>query len=86
LLDGTVGIQELPVTFLWHPWAIDCAQRWLVRLQKNHAPHADITMTRRVLGHLVIDLGDQAFSEAKTLPTFRSAETLYGLSTVAVEK
>jgi conflict system STAND superfamily ATPase len=84
LMDGQVGPQEVPVTFLWHPWAIDCAYRWMLRLQKNDASRADLTATRRVLSHLVMDLGEPALAVAKKLPTFRTAETLYGLSSLAL--
>jgi hypothetical protein len=69
------------VNFLWHPWAIESAWRWLERAKRaGGAEAADVQRVRRVLGHLVVDLGDDAFKEATSGFTFVSSETLYGLS------
>ena len=72
-----------PVRMVWHPWAIDCAARWLARCERHGAPHDEAVRTRRVLGHLVLDLGDGAVAEAQAGFTYVSAEALIGLELVA---
>jgi hypothetical protein len=68
---------------LWHPWAVDCAARWLARCERRGAPGDEIVRTRRVLGHLVLDLGEAAAADAKNGFTYVTAETLIGLEAVA---
>jgi hypothetical protein len=68
-----------PVRMLWHPWAVDCAARWLARCERLGAPHDEVVRARRVLGHLVLDLGDGAVAEAHNGFTYVTAETLIGL-------
>jgi hypothetical protein len=70
------------VGFLWHPWATDCAARWLKRAEKHGAPKEDIVRVRRALGHLIVDLGTEAVERNAADWSFISAETLYGLSSV----
>jgi hypothetical protein len=70
------------VGFLWHPWAIDCAVRWLKHAEKYGATSEDIVRVRRALGHMVVDMGDEATKRAVSEWTFVAAETLYGLSAV----
>lgn len=70
------------VNFLWHPWAIEAAARWLDRARRSGAEPADLQRVRRALGHLVVDLGDDAFKEATSGFTFVASETLYGLSSL----
>jgi hypothetical protein len=71
------------VNFLWHPWAIEAAVRWLDRAKRmGGADPADLQRVRRTLGHLVVDLGDDAFKEATSGFTFVASETLYGLSSI----
>ncbi len=70
------------VGFLWHPWAIDCAVRWLKRAEKYGAASEDIVRVRRALGHMVVDLGEEATRKATSEWAFVAAETLYGLSAV----
>ena len=72
-----------PVRMLWHPWAVDCAARWLARGERRGAPHDEVVRTRRVLGHLVLDLGEAAVVDAKSGFTYVIAETLIGLEAVA---
>ena len=69
------------INFLWHPWGVETAHRWLDRAaRKGGADPADVQAVRRALGHLVVDLGDDAFREATSGFTFVASETLYGLS------
>jgi hypothetical protein len=70
------------VGFLWHPWAIDCAVRWLKHADKFGAAREDLVRVRRALGHMVVDMGDEATQRAASEWTFVAAETLYGLSAV----
>ncbi|MBN9121285.1 MAG: hypothetical protein J0I06_19395, partial [Planctomycetes bacterium] len=74
---------QRPVRFLWHPWAIECAARWLARLQRRGAPNEDVVAARRVLGHLVLALGPVAAEELKAGYAFVLLETVYGLSAAA---
>lgn len=74
---------EESIGFLWYPWAIDCAVRWLQRAEKSNAPKEDIIQVKRVLGHLVVDLGEDSVKKASSDWTFIAAETLYGLSAVS---
>jgi hypothetical protein len=70
------------VGFLWHPWAIDCSVRWLKRAEKFGAASEDIVRVRRALGHMVVDMGEEATQKAASEWVFVAAETLYGLSAV----
>jgi hypothetical protein len=71
------------VNFLWHPWAIEAGWRWLDRANRlGGADPADVQRARRTLGHLVVDLADDAFKEATSGYTFVASETLYGLSSI----
>jgi hypothetical protein len=81
--DGRVAIQSESINFLWHPWAIDAAARWLDRAARAGAPPERRYAVRRVLGHLVVGLGDESVQRAKDTWVFISSETLIGLSSVA---
>ena len=70
------------VGFLWHPWAIDCAERWLRWAEVNAAAPEERVRIRRALGYMVVDLGDEAVRRAVAEWTFIPAETLYGLTAV----
>lgn len=69
--------------FIWHAWGVETAVRWLRRQQKHGAPHEDQVITRRTLGHLVIDIGDEQIQRLLTGVPFPLAETVYALSNVA---
>lgn len=69
------------INFLWYPWAIDCAVRWLQR-DASGRPREERVAVQRALGHLVLDLGDQFVSEATKKWTFSASETLYGQSSI----
>ena len=78
------------INFLWHPWAIDCATRWLNRSAGSPLSTQERVELQRLLGHLILNLGDAAIAEA-TIPgpkgwTFRASETLYGLSSIPLPK
>ncbi len=75
-------IYQRPVRFLWHPWAVECAARWIARLQRAGAPHEEVVAMRRVLAHLVLTLGPPAMNELKTGYTYVLVEELLGLSSL----
>ena len=75
------------INFLWHPWAIDAASRWLARARaRGDADPLDVVHVRRTLGHLVVDLGHEAFEIATSGYIFVVSETLYGLSAVPLPR
>jgi hypothetical protein len=76
----TVGKES--IGFLWYPWAIAASQRWLEHADKHGATPEDRVRVRRTLGHLVIDLGDDAVNKARRDWTFIVAERLFGFSKV----
>jgi len=80
--DGPGSLPELSegINFLWHPWAIDCAARWLNRSTGNPLSTLDRVAIQRLLGHLILNLGDDAVARATRGWTFTASETLYGLS------
>ena len=70
------------INFLVHPWALDCAQRWLDRAAKKGADPADVVRVRRALGHMIVDEGEHAVGKALEGFIFVASETLYGLSAI----
>jgi len=81
-LDGKVTSGKEGINFLSHPWAIECASRWLARASRRGADSADVVRVRRALGHLVVELGPEALSKAVGGYIFVASETLIGLSSV----
>jgi len=79
---GQQYVARESINFLWHPWAIDCAARWLARPRTRNSPPEQRVAVQRALGHLVIDLGEAAFQKSTSGWTFVAAETLYGLSAI----
>ena len=83
--DGTHVTRYVPTTYLWHPWAIECVARWLARLERTGAAPETKTQARRVLGHLVVDLGSSSFADAAMpgkVQTFVASEHLYALASL----
>jgi hypothetical protein len=79
--DGKLTTRTIVVSFLWFPWAIEVAHRWLARLERFGGAAEDQVRARRALGHLVVDLGAQGFAAAVDgAPTFVASETLYALA------
>jgi hypothetical protein len=74
------------INFLWHPWAIDCAARWLRRPATGNTPLEQRVAVQRALGHLVVNLGENAFQKSTSGWTFVAAETLFGLSAIEPSK
>ncbi|HJR06608.1 MAG TPA: toll/interleukin-1 receptor domain-containing protein [Pyrinomonadaceae bacterium] len=70
------------VGFLWHPWATDCAVRWLRWAEQNPVAPEDRVRVRRALGYMVVGMGQEAVRRASNEWTFIPAETLYGFTAV----
>lgn len=80
--DGTEGVGRRLIKYLWYPWVIDCSVRWLELAEKQQAPKEQRVQVRRALGHLVVDLGDEALKRAQGDYTFFASENLYGLTVI----
>jgi MTH538 TIR-like domain (DUF1863) len=80
--DGKDSMDREAIGFLWYPWAINACVRWLHRADEHGAPVEERVRVRRALGHLVVDLGDEAARKASAEWTFQDAETLYGMSAI----
>ena len=77
--DGSEGVGRRLIKYLWYPWVIDCSARWLELAEKQQLPREQRVQVRRALGHLVVDLGDEASKRAQGDYTFFVSEELYGL-------
>jgi hypothetical protein len=77
--DGNDGVGRRLIKYLWYPWVIDCSVRWLELAEKQQLPKEQRVQVRRALGHLVVDLGDEALKRAQRDYTFFASEDLYGL-------
>ena len=78
--DGQEGVGRRLIKYLWYPWVIDCSVRWLELAEKEQLPREQRVQVRRALGHLVVDLGDEALKRAQRDYTFFASEDLYGLA------
>jgi class 3 adenylate cyclase len=70
------------INFLWHPWGIEAASRWLARTAKNPVPPAERVRVRRALGYLVVDQSKSKREEAINGMSFVAGEALYGLAAI----
>jgi hypothetical protein len=77
--DGNEGVGRRLIKYLWYPWVIDCSVRWLEFAEIQQLPREQRVQVRRALGHLVVDLGDEALRRAQRDYTFFASEDLYGL-------
>jgi hypothetical protein len=80
--DGAPKTIYSPVNFLWYPWAIECAMRWLATAEQHREPAERVTRVRRALGYLVIDLRDEVIRETEKETPWMSAEILIALSVI----
>lgn len=83
--DSTIATETHQVYFLWHPWAIELARRWLDRQRERGAPLEEQAATRRLLGHLVIDASRPALRlwSSESTETFVLSESLYAMAGLA---
>jgi tRNA A-37 threonylcarbamoyl transferase component Bud32 len=77
---GKVEYYTWPIKLFWHSWGVDLAARWLSRAKRVGAPHEEVVRVRRVLGHLLLDLGPGQVDDALAGWAFVAAESLIGLS------
>lgn len=68
------------INLLWHPWAVEAGRRWLARDARRPGDRATRTRVARAVGHLAVDLSDEAVEAAGTGFVFMAAETVYALS------
>lgn len=80
--DGKDGAGRRLIKYLWYPWVIDCSARWLEFADRQQLPKEERVRVRRALGHLVVDLGDEALKRAQRDYTFFASEDLYGLTVI----
>jgi hypothetical protein len=85
--DGARVTRWQDVSFIWLPYAIDVAERWLRRLERNGGSPEAIVQTERVLGYLVVDLGSRSFPDAESgkAPIYVASETLHALASLLQE-
>jgi class 3 adenylate cyclase len=74
---GTEGIN-----FLWHPWAIDAAMRWLERAKRVPTPPENVRGVYRTLAVLAVDMSEKKREEATKAFSFVGGEGVYGLSAI----
>ena len=84
--DGKEGSGRRLIKYLWYPWVIDCSVRWLELADKQQLPKEQRVQVRRALGHLIVDLGDEALRRAQRDYTFFASEDLYGLTSIKPDK
>jgi TIR domain len=81
--NGAKMVGNQVLAFLWYPWAIQSCTRWLERAQRCGAPPEHVVRVRRALGHLIVDLGDEAITKASSGWAYVAGEHLYALAAVA---
>ena len=79
---GKVAYYTWPIKLFWYSWGVDLSARWLDRVKRVGGEHDEIVRARRVLGHLLLDLGPAQVEDALAGWAFVAAETLIGLSAV----
>jgi hypothetical protein len=84
--DGARVTRWEQIRFIWLPYAIDVAERWRRRLERNGGSPEAILQARRVLGYLVVDLGSRGFADAESdkTPVFIASETLHALAAITL--
>jgi hypothetical protein len=80
--DGKEGAGRRLIKYLWYPWVINCSVRWLEFADQQQLPKEQRVQVRRALGHMVVDLGDEALKRAQRDYTFFASEDLYGLTAI----
>ncbi len=80
--EGKEDRRNEAINFLWHPWAVDTAVRWLASPGAAKAKREDLVRARRALGHLVVVLSKTQVENATSQYSFIAGEALIGLSAV----
>ncbi len=68
------------INFLWHPWAMEAATRWLLRPRSPDEAILDVVAVRRALAHWAVATADEAVRAASAGYCFVASETLFGWS------
>jgi serine/threonine protein kinase len=79
---GQARFGKESITFLWYPWAIACSAQWLQSADGQGASWRDRLRVRRALAHLVVGLGPDGVTQARSDWTFFCSEMLLGLETI----
>ena len=82
--DGKEERGRESIKYLWYPWVIDCSVIWLDFAAKHQLPKEERVRVSRALGHLVVDLGDEALKRAQYEETFFASEDLYALTAISL--
>jgi hypothetical protein len=64
----------------WYRWALATSVLWLNRADKERVPRRNADAVRRVIGHLVVTIGDPIVKDSLNGWTFVAADNLNGLS------
>jgi hypothetical protein len=81
LPNGAVQYQTRYIDFAWYPWGVACSALWLHRI-RAHPETPSATDARRALGHLLVDLQDDATRGASNAYPWTAAELLVALDVV----
>lgn len=78
--DGRADGRTEGINFLWHPWALEAAWRWLGAAARHGARPLDVVRVRRALARWAVTDAPAAVADALTGYCFVASETLYGWS------
>lgn len=76
---GSLLVYDKFITYVWYPWAVQCATRWLVTARDHGVDNGMIRLIRGRLGRLIVNRRDQVVTESESSWTFLDSEHLYGL-------
>jgi hypothetical protein len=80
-LDGSQTTANEDIVFLWYPWAVQVACRWLQRAAERPKQRGrDMVIAHRALAHLIVDMAGEITKTSTQTYTYEVAETVYGLS------
>ncbi len=77
--DGTTQTVGDAMRYLWWPWVIDCAGRWLRHAEAHRLPMAQRVQVRRSLAHQLLTVGPAESEKAMRGYSYTMAEGLYCL-------
>jgi hypothetical protein len=80
--DGQEISRQQTIVIGWYRWALVTSVLWLERHKKHPASSHDVQSVNRVLGHLVMDIGEPIVNMNLVGWTFNAADDLHGLSSI----
>lgn len=80
---GSLLVYDKFITYVWYPWAVQCATRWLRTARDHGADEGTIRLIRGRLGRLIVGRREQVVTESGSSWTFLASEHLYGLDGAA---